>query len=76
MKAITFHVDESRYEAFKRAAAERGTTASELIRTAMETYEREHLSRKTSVFDHEPAEVGEVVHPFGPDDDLLEEMLR
>ena len=76
MKTITFHVDEKRYAAFKRAAADRGTTASDLIRSAMAEYEANHLTQRVSVLDSEPATVGKVLVPFGKDDDLLDEMLR
>ncbi len=75
MKTITIHVPEETYRAYQDHAAQSRQSASELIRNAMEEYYRAHLARSGSVFDGEPAPMGETLADLSPDDDLLEEML-
>ena len=75
MKTITIHVPEETYAAFQDRAKEREASASELIREAMSEYAKRHFPSGTSVFDHEPADVGEVRRPLDRDDDLLGEMI-
>jgi hypothetical protein len=75
MKTVTVNVTEETYRAFQRHASERGTTASELIRSAMEEYYRSNIARAGSILDGEPADAGRVLAPLSPDDDLLGEML-
>jgi predicted transcriptional regulator len=76
MRTITIHVPNDTYRAFQAHAVETGTSASELIRRAMEAYHRQHIQRPTSVFDNEPADAGRLVRPLSADDDLLGEMLE
>jgi hypothetical protein len=47
MKPISVHVSESDYEAFRKAARQRGEPIAHLIREAMATYRVEHLERRT-----------------------------
>lgn len=68
VKTITIHVPEETYAAFQ-------DRTSELIREAMSEYARRHFPAGTSVFDHEPAEVGTVIRRLDRDDELLGEML-
>lgn len=76
MKTITIHVPEKTYEAFKTHASSQKRSAAELIREAMEEYYRSHLQSARSIFDHEPADLGETLKPLSSEDDLLEEMLN
>jgi len=75
MKTISLNVSEPVYAAFQEEARRRDRTASELIREAMETYVRQHLSARTSLRDLEPVSLGGLRKPMRWDDDLLEEML-
>lgn len=75
MKTITIHVAEETYRAYQDRAAQTRQSASELIRNAMEEYYHAHLAGGGSVFDGEPAPMGETLADLTPDDDLLEEML-
>ena len=75
MKTITIHVTEDTYAAFQERARMCGASASELIRDAMSEYVEHHFPTGASIFDHAPADVGQVLRPLGADDDLLEEML-
>ena len=75
MKTITIHVPEETYRAYQEHAVRTSQSASELIRNAMEEYYHSHLARSGSVFDGEPAFMGNTLADFSPDDDLLEEML-
>lgn len=75
MKTITIHVPEETYRMFQKEAAKANKSASELIRNAMDEYREQHFIRSGSIFDGKPADVGEVLKPLSPDDDLLEEML-
>ena len=47
MRPISVHVSESDYEAFRKAARQRGEPIAHLIREAMATYRVEHLERRT-----------------------------
>jgi predicted transcriptional regulator len=76
MRTITIDVPDDTYRAFQVHADETGTSASELIRRAIEAYHRQHIQRPTSVFDNEPASAGEPIRPLSADDDLLGEMLE
>ena len=75
MKTITIHVAEDTYRAYQDRAAQTRQSASELIRNAMEEYYRSHLAKSGSVFDGDPAPMGETLADLSRDDDLLEEML-
>ncbi len=75
MRTITIHVSEETYQAFQEHAADTDTSASELIRTAMEEYYRANFAKIGSIFDAEPADAGRVLRPLSADNDLLEEML-
>lgn len=75
MKTITIHVAEETYRTYQEEAARTNSTASRLIRDAMEEYYRNHFAREGSVFDSEPARLGTPIAPLSPSDDLLEEML-
>ena len=75
MKTITIHVPEDTYRAFQNHATQTNESASKLIRDAMDEYYRNHISRSGSIFDGEPASVGETLADLTPDDDLLAEML-
>jgi hypothetical protein len=75
MKTITINVSEPVYEEFQRFAKHSGRTTSELIREAMETYRRQHLSPRRDLSGFRPRSVGRVLRPLSADDDLLAEML-
>jgi hypothetical protein len=75
MKTITIHVPEETYRAYQDHAAQSRQSASELIRNAMEEYYQAHLAGSGSVFDGEPAPMGQTLAGLSPDDDILEEML-
>lgn len=75
MKTITIHVSETTYRMFQESAKMSGKSASELIRDAMEEYNRVHLSLRGSIFDQQGADAGKVFHQLTDDDDLLGEML-
>jgi hypothetical protein len=76
MKTITVNVSEPVYEEFQRAAKHSGRSTSELIRDAMETYRRQHLTPRRDLTGFRPRSVGRVLRPLSADDDLLEEMLE
>jgi hypothetical protein len=76
MKTITINVSEPVYEEFQRAAKHAGRTTSELIREAMESYRRQHLTPRRDLTAFRPRSVGRVLRPLAPDDDLLAEMLE
>jgi hypothetical protein len=76
VKTITLYVPEDQYAAFQKYAKRTGSSASELIRSAMSEYYGTHIARDQSVFDSEPASVGRVLKPLIEDDDLLDEMLQ
>jgi Ribbon-helix-helix protein, copG family. len=75
MKAITIHVSEPVYEAFQQHAKKADRKAAELIREAMELYQRERIDRRVSLRDRNPTSVGGAIRALGPEDDLLGEML-
>jgi len=75
MKTITIHVPEATYRAYQDHAAQVRKSASELIREAMEEYYATHLARRGSVFDGEPAAMGQTLRDLATGDDLLDEML-
>jgi hypothetical protein len=75
MKTITVNVSEPVYEEFKRFAKHSGRTTSELIREAMESYRREHLTPRRDLTGFRPRSVGRVLRPLTGEDDLLDEML-
>ena len=75
MKTITIHVPEETYRAFQEHATQTNESASKLIRDAMEEYYRNHIGGGGSIFDGDPASLGETVADLSPDDDLMEEML-
>lgn len=45
MRTISVSVDDADYQAFRRAARQRGRSTAQLIREAMATYRTEHLER-------------------------------
>lgn len=75
MKTITIHVPEDTYRAFQDHAEQTKKSASKLIRDAMDEYYRNHISRGGSIFDGEPASLGETLADLTSDDDLMGEML-
>jgi hypothetical protein len=75
MKAITVNVSEPLYVEFQEYAKRHDRTTAELIREAMEAYRQRWAERRGSLRDLVPLDLGEVKHPLGRDDDLLEEML-
>lgn len=75
MKTITVNVSEPVYEEFQRAAKHSGRTTSELIREAMESYRRHHLTPRRDLTGFRPRSLGQVLGPLGPHDDLLDELL-
>jgi predicted transcriptional regulator len=75
MKTITVNVSEPVYEEFQRAAKHAGRTTSELIREAMESYRRQHLSPRRDLTGFRPRSVGRVLRPLDASDDLLDEIL-
>jgi hypothetical protein len=75
MKAITINVSEPVYEDFRQYARKVDRKASELIREAMELYRQQHMQRRTSLRDRQPASVGGPIEPLTGEDDLLGGML-
>jgi len=75
MKAVTIHVEEDVYEAFKKRARETGQTAAAIIREAMADYKMKRMKPKHSLLDHKPSSVGGVLKPLSPNDDILGEMI-
>ena len=75
MRTITIHVPEETYRAYQDHAAQSRQSASELIRNAMEEYYHAHIARSGSVFDDDPASMGQTLADLSPGDDLLEQML-
>lgn len=77
MKTVTINVSEPVYTDFQDYSRRVDRTTSELIREAMELYRDQRIAPKPgSVLDIKPVSVGKVLRPLGPDEDLLEEMLR
>jgi hypothetical protein len=58
MKTLTLHIEEPVYQLFKETAAEKGTSAAELIREAMRRYAEDDLQRGPSLADLEPVALG------------------
>jgi len=76
MKTITVNVSEPLYEEFQQYAKRVDRKAAELIREAMELYQRQHIQRRTSLRDRPPAaSVGGALLPLDRELDLLGEML-
>jgi Arc/MetJ-type ribon-helix-helix transcriptional regulator len=75
MRTITVNVSEPVYEEFQQFARKKDRKTSELIREAMELYRQQHMGRRTSLRDRQPASVGGPIQPVTPDDDLLGDML-
>ena len=75
MKTITVNVSETVYQSFQDHARSVDRPTSELIREAMEMYQRERIRPKLSLRDLQPLSLGKVLKPLGPDVDLLGEML-
>lgn len=75
MKTITINVSEPVYEDFRQYARKVDRKASELIREAMELYRQQHMQRRTSLRDRQPASVGGPIEPLTGEDDLLGGML-
>jgi|GEM_PF-685784 len=76
MKMITINVDDHVYERIKTHAERSGTSASELIRTAMAEYASTHIPHHTSIFDSEPISVERILSDLSAEDDLLDEMIK
>ncbi|MEO0415127.1 MAG: hypothetical protein AAF226_09275 [Verrucomicrobiota bacterium] len=75
MKTITVNVSEPVYHEFQAFASKQSRKTSEVIREAMEEYRKNHIERKTSLYQRRPSSVGGLIAPLTSDDDLLEEML-
>lgn len=76
MKAITINVSEPTYESFQQYAKKVDRKAAELIREAMELYQRQHIQRQTNLRERRPpVGVGGAIRPLSREDDLLGEML-
>ena len=75
MKTITISVSEPVYEEFRQYARKVDRKASELIREAMDLYRQQHMERRTSLRERQPASVGGPIQPITSEDDLLREML-
>jgi hypothetical protein len=76
MKTITIRVSESVYEVFRRASKSSGRPIAELMREAMESYRRHHLTPRGDLRGFLPRSMGKVLEPLSRDDDLLDEMLH
>ncbi len=74
MKTITINVSEPVYRAYQNQARKQDRTASELIREAMEGYRDNWSSSDSSLLELSPLQVGKVLRPLSPEDDLLAEM--
>jgi hypothetical protein len=75
MKTITVNVSEPLYIEFQEYAKRHDRTTAELIRESMEAYRQRWTERRGSLRDLSPLDLGDVRHPLGREDDLLEEML-
>jgi hypothetical protein len=75
MKTITINVSEPVYDEFRQYARKVDRKASELIREAMDLYRQQHILRRTTLRDRQPASVGGPIQPITAEDDLLGEML-
>lgn len=74
MKTITINVSEPVYLAYQNQARKQDRTASELIREAMERYRKNWSSSESSLLELSPLQVGKVLRPLTPEDDLQAEM--
>lgn len=75
MKTITINVSEPVYRAFRQYARQHDRKTSELIREAMEDYREKLMQPRQSIRKLAPISLGQVLHPLGFGDDLLEEMI-
>ena len=64
MKTITINVSEPVYRTFQEYVKTQNRSTSELIREAMEFYEAERISEKTSLRNRTPVSVGKVLKPM------------
>lgn len=76
MKTVTLNVSEPVYQAFQQYAKSQDRTTSELVREAMAVYYATRIQSATSLRDIKPLNLGKVIHPLSPKDDLLAEMLH
>ena len=74
MKTITVNVSEHVYGEIQAYARKHDRTTAELIREAMEAYCNHHVRQGQSLRTLQPLDLGLVLEPLSPDDDLLEEM--
>jgi hypothetical protein len=74
-RAVTLDVPEDLYRHFEDGARRTNRTTAELMREALASYELPYERRRGSVRRLQPLDLGEVLRPLTPDDDLLEEML-
>jgi len=76
MNTITINGSEPVYEQFQIYAKKVDRKTSELIREAMGEFRIKRMSRRTSLQERHPADVGGAVAPITGADDLLGEMLE
>ncbi|MDT8320544.1 MAG: ribbon-helix-helix protein, CopG family [Xanthomonadales bacterium] len=76
MKTITINVSEPVYAEFQAASKAAGRPTSEMIREAMEMYQRERLRPICDLTGFRPRSAGRVLRPLTAADDLLDEMLE
>ena len=76
MKTITISVSEPVYEEFRQYARKVDRKESELIQEAMDLYRQQHMQRRTTLRERQPASVGGPIQPITTSDDLLGEMLH
>ncbi|HMO51704.1 MAG TPA: hypothetical protein PKE26_10840 [Kiritimatiellia bacterium] len=76
MKTITVNVSEPVYRSFQEYARTHDRTTAELVREAMATYYESTIRRSSSLEDLTPLNLGRVLRPIKPGDDLLDEMLH
>jgi hypothetical protein len=76
MKTISVNVSEPVYRDFLEYARRTDRTAAELIREAMELYRAQRIATRGRVRTLAPIDLGAIITPLGPEDDLLGEMLE
>ena len=74
MKPLTLYVSDSTYTSFQLATGRKNTKAAVLIREAMDYYLQEKLSKKSSLSEWKPLDLGKVKNDWA-DGSFREEML-
>lgn len=75
MKPITIHVSETVYAAFQEYARATDRPTSELIRDAMELYQRERIRPQRSLREWSPLSLGRILKSELDRSDIFDEMI-